>query len=60
MIRAYAEKQSLRLVALQFGVSKSTIHKAIVRAGKTSILRRPWKTFKWERPKRRNRKRLTP
>ncbi len=55
MVESYAGKQSLRLVAIEFGVSKPTVHKAIVRAGKAGILRRPWATFKWERPKRRNR-----
>ena len=56
MVRAYEELQSLRLAAKRFGVSKSTIHMAIRRLGVTHILREPYKTFKFERPKHRNRK----
>ncbi len=55
IVECYRQKQSLRLVALEFGCKKSTIHSVIKRYA-PEIMRRRGITYKWERPKTRNRK----
>jgi hypothetical protein len=53
LVSSYKELQSLRLVALKFGMKKQTVHSAIRRAGCASILRRPYISYSWERSERR-------
>lgn len=54
IVESYRHKQSLRLVALEFGSKKPTIH-GIIRRFAPHLMRRPSITYKWERPKVRNR-----
>lgn len=56
IVECYRQKQSLRLVALEFNSKKPTIH-SIIKRFAPQIMRRSGVTYKWERPKYRNRKR---
>lgn len=56
IIESYRIKQSLRLVAQEFGVMKGSIQR-VVKKHAPNLMREPAKTFKFERPKTRNRKR---
>lgn len=55
IVECYRQKQSLRLVALEFNSKKPTIH-SIIKRFAPQIMRRAGLTYKWERPKYRNRK----
>lgn len=56
IVECYRQKQSLRLVALQFGMKKPTVHSVIKRFA-PQIMRKSGITYKWERPETRNRRR---
>ncbi len=55
IVQCYREKQSLRLVAIEFGVKKPTIH-SIIKKFAPHIMRKRGITYKWERVTVRNRK----
>jgi len=55
IVECYRQKQSLRLVAQEFGSKKPTIH-GIIRRFAPHLMRKSGITYKWERPKRRNRR----
>ena len=55
IVESYREKQSLRLVAIEFGCKKPTIH-SVIRRYAPHLMRKPGITYKWERAKTRNRK----
>ena len=55
IVESYRKKQSLRLVALEFNSKKPTIH-SIIKRFAPEIMRKSGITYKWERPKSRNRK----
>lgn len=54
IVECYRQKQILRLVALQFGMKKPTIY-SIIKRFAPHIMRKSGITYKWERPKTRNR-----
>ena len=55
IVECYRQKQSLRLVAIQFEMKKPTVH-SIVKRFAPEIMRKRSITYKWERSKYRNRK----
>lgn len=54
IVESYRQKQSLRLVAVEFSMKKPTVH-GVVRRFAPHLMRKPSITYKWERPKTRNR-----